>query len=42
MEERISLSMIKQFQLHQLEMTKIIEGLLSKESEKDRMIKKLE
>jgi hypothetical protein len=42
MEERITFSMVKQFQLHQLDMTKMIEAMLNRDSEKDKLIKRLE
>lgn len=42
MEERMNLAMIRQFQLHQSEMKSMVLAMLSKEKEKDEMIKKLE
>lgn len=42
MEERLNYSIVKQFQLHQQEMTKIIEGLLSRDQEREKLIKKLQ
>ena len=42
MEERINYSIVKQFQLHQQEMTKIIEGLLNRDQEREKLIKKLQ
>jgi hypothetical protein len=35
MEERLNLSLIRQFQLHQTEMRQMLENLISKDREKD-------